>query len=373
METDVLVVGAGIVGVCAALELIRRGRAVLVVERKEVGAGASGNNAGSMAAQSKLLSMAGVVREAVDMWQELQDELRQEGLDLGYVRSGGLRLAQSREEIEELQRAGAIQRAAGMPVTFLTGEEARSIAPYLGEEVMAANWCPEDGFCDVLHAMHSLAVVLRNRGATIWTQTEVTSIERDGSGFKVGTTNGPIRAGSVVLAAGVWARELLGLVGVSFPLSVGISVLSVTRRAAPFIGHMITHASHRLTVKQLKVGTVIVGGGWPGEGDYRSDSLLPVCESLRGNWTSAVRAIPALEFLTILRTWAGAQGRSPDNLPLIGEFPSSPGLSIGMCCSPGMLVGPFIGRALAELISTGHTPKGLRRFSPDRFSAVGRG
>lgn len=366
-NTEVLIVGAGVTGICTALELVREGREVLVVERNEVGAGASGNNAGSCAIQNKMLSLVPLAREAVRIWQAWQDELGQENLDLGYVRSGGLRLAETEEEVAELHRSGTAQRALGVPVTFLCDNEARQVASYLGPSVVAANWCPEDGFCDVLHAMSALSTALRRRGGNIWTHTTATSITPHGRGFLIETTRGPVQADRVIIATGIWARDLTHMLGMPIPLQARINILSVTRRAPPMMSHMITHASHRLTMKQLHVGSVLIGGGWQGTGDYSTNRTMPTFESLIGNWKMAVRTVPALRHLEILRSWASADGRSPDDMPLIGPIPGLPGAYIAVCCPGGWTIGPFIARAMARMVRDDHVHELLTPFAPQRF------
>jgi len=369
-EAEVLIVGAGITGLCAALELVRRGREVVVVERREIGAGASGNNAGSCAVQNKPRPLITLARESVQIWGALQENLQTEGLDLGYVRSGGLRLAETQEQVEELELSVDAQRALGVSVQFLSGREAREAAPYLGESVQAANWCPDDGFCDVLHSMAVLPVAVRRHGGAIVTHTEVTAIERVGSSLHVRTSRGSWRAGRVLICAGTWTRDLERTLGVSVPLEPKINILSVTARTAPVVAHMLTHVSHRLTMKQFKIGTVMIGGGWPGVGDYRTYQARPTFESLRGNWQMAVRAVPALAQLNILRSWGGIDGRSPDGLPLVGPVPGLSGAYMAACCPAGWTTGPFIAQQLVEMAETGRVPPVMAPFDPARYNPL---
>lgn len=367
-KTEVLIVGGGVTGLTAGLELRRLGRSVLVVERREVGAGASGNNAGSCALQNKLLPLMPLAVAAVDIWREWQEELAGEGLDVMYRRTGGLRLAESEAEVKVLQNAIVAQRPLGVNTTLLTREETLARAPYLGPNVRAATWCPDDGYCDVLHAMRALETALRRRDGMIWTHTEVTGVERQPHGFVVRTDRGPVQAERLVVAAGAWARDLGGMLGTVIPLNVKINIMSVTGRLPPIMPHMISHASHRLTMKQLPVGTVMIGGGWKGLGDYRSYSVWPTFESLVGNLRLAVAAVPALAGLNILRMWASVDGRSPDDMPLIGSIPGLPGAYIGACCPGGWTIGPFIGRAMAQMVQTDRVPEMLQAFDPARYT-----
>jgi sarcosine oxidase subunit beta len=366
-DTEVLIIGAGVIGLSAGLELLRRRRRVLVVERREVGAGASGNNAGSCALQNKLLPLIPLSLEAVAIWQERQLEFDREGLDLGYVRTGGFRLAETLAQEEDLHRTAAAQRALGVQTEVLSGDEARAMAPYLGPSVRAAAWCPDDGICDVLRAMPALATVYQRRGGTLWTHTEAAGLELARSGYVVQTARGPVRAERVIVAAGVWARDLVEGLGLPVALRVRINILSVTRRVGAVMQHMISHASHKLTMKQLPVGSVLIGGGWQGEGDYRTYRVWPTVASLRGNWQMAARAVPAVRRLEVLRCWASVDGRTPDDMPLIGEVPGLPGVAIGACCPGGWTIGPAIARALAAIVCGEAVPPLAAPFSPARF------
>jgi glycine/D-amino acid oxidase-like deaminating enzyme len=156
------------------------------------------------------------------------------------------------------------------------------------------------------------------------------------------------------------------------PLHVRINILTATLRVAPVMSHIVTHASHKLTMKQLKLGTVLIGGGWQGRGDYRAYKVWPEPTNLALNWQMAVRAVPAVAHLEILRTWAGVEGRSNDDMPLIGPVPGLPGAYIGVTCPGGWTIGPFIAHCLAEMVRTGASPKGLERFDPARYAEAHR-
>jgi len=367
-ETDVLIIGAGVTGVSAGLELARRGRKALIVERREVGAGASGNNAGSCAVQNKPVPLVPLARDAVEIWKALHEELLREGLDLDYTRLGGFRLAESPQEVEALRKSAEYQQSIGVPIEHLSGDEARRRAPYLGPAIAAANWCPNDGYCDVLHAMKALAGAFVRRGGQIWTHTDAIGADPKGDGFLVVTSRGPICARQVFVAGGTWMRDLTGPLAPPAPVTVRINVLTVTPRVATVFPHMITHISHKLTMKQLPVGTIMVGGGWQGGGDYHTYKGEPSFASLVGNWQMAVRAIPALAHLDVLRTWAAFDGRMPDEQPIVGELPQTPGAFVAGYASGGWTLGPLLARCVVTMMCGDATPEIIAPFSPRRFA-----
>src|SRR5262245_53957232 len=119
-EVDVIVVGAGIQGLTTALTLARAGREVAVLERGDPFREASGVNAGSLAVQNKRLPLVPFARAALSQWRRDQDELG----DLGFVSAGGLRVAESVEDVARLRASAAEQAALGLPLEWLGGDAA---------------------------------------------------------------------------------------------------------------------------------------------------------------------------------------------------------------------------------------------------------
>lgn len=109
-EARVCVVGAGVIGVAAALELAERGIDTLVLERGEAGLEASAANAGTLAVQNKPLAALPAALRAVELWAGLSDRL---GIDVEYERRGGFRVAHTEEDVARLEAAVRAQRDAG--------------------------------------------------------------------------------------------------------------------------------------------------------------------------------------------------------------------------------------------------------------------
>src|SRR5690242_12846435 len=147
VRTDVLVIGGGLAGCATAYYLAREGVQVTLLERHDLNSGASGSNAGSLHAQIPhepfLLNgeaWAGtfaptipLMAESIRLWASLGDEL---GADLEVSLQGGLLVAETEAQMQDVERKATIERAAGLPVEILGRAELRALAPYVAEAMV---------------------------------------------------------------------------------------------------------------------------------------------------------------------------------------------------------------------------------------------
>ena len=188
-STDVLIVGGGLAGTSLAYYLAREGVEVVLVERGELNREASGTNAGSFHFQIAIHQLTGsqtenvrerlqtevrLHAEAAEVWQTLEEEL--DGtLDLHIT--GGLMVAETEEELRLLHDKSVIEEEAGLDVRVLEGEELRSFAPYLAEDLLGATFCGQEGHADPARATPLFALRAVQAGAAIRVHAEVTAIE----------------------------------------------------------------------------------------------------------------------------------------------------------------------------------------------------
>src|SRR5215470_14674582 len=122
-DAEVAIVGAGIMGLATGIFLARAGKEVVIVERGEPWREASGVNAGSLAVQNKLLPLIPFTLESLKLWRSAAELF---GADVGFVPSGGLRVATSDEDAHMLAESVAEQRAAGVAAEWLEGPDLRA-------------------------------------------------------------------------------------------------------------------------------------------------------------------------------------------------------------------------------------------------------
>lgn len=371
-----VVIGAGICGLATALFLARDGEDVVVVDRAQPNALASGGNAGSLHAQ--LLSFdhgaraeAGggpavrtlpLQRDSIALWAELQRDL---GVDLEMKITGGLMVGETQAHLRFLADKAAAERSAGIDCHVINGDELRRIEPALSDRFIGAAFCPQEGKINPLVATQAILQAARAAGAQVFSGAEVRAIEQVAEGFEVATSRGTIVARRVVNAAGAFASRIGAMLGVDVPVFGAPLQMVVTEAAAPLISCLVAHADRHLTLKQAANGNFIIGGGWTAGLDPVHQHPRPLLSSLEGNLWVAQHVVPALRKLHVIRSWA-AMNVNIDGAPILGEHPDRRGF-FTVATSNGYTLGPLVGLLTARLVRGRDPGRDLAPFAISRF------
>ena len=359
---DVAIVGGGLLGSVTALKLAEGGMRAVVIERGALCGGASGVNAGTITLQFVEPEAVPYARKGRELWQKAGEWL---GRDLGFVPKGVLTVAFTEAEAELLAAQTVERKAAGAPNEIVTLERAHEIEPALSERPVLVSYCPLDGLIPANLAGLALGHALRRAGVEVREESTVTGIERSATGYILDVDGEPVAAKRVVLAGGAWLVPMARWLGFDLPFGCAINQLIVTERMAPFLGSTIGAARRRLTCKQAPNGSVLIGGGWQGEGDPQRGAVALIPKNLRGNIRLARHCVPALDGARAVRTWLGLQDKSPDGLPVIGPLPGMDNAFIVGCGHSGFTMGPYVARLLADVI-LGREPE-MPLFDPARI------
>jgi len=374
-EADVCIAGGGIMGLCAAIGLAQRGRAVVVLD----GGGHPGSttNAGSLHVQmqSRFIRLetparvAAVKRHmplyvrAVSEWQALAAGL---DADIELSVEGGLMLAETPEQYAFLTAKCAEEQRLGLPVEMLDRAALDRLAPWIGPAAIGAEFCAIEGKMNTLLANPAIERAARRAGAVVVKRCPVSAAARDGAGFRVDTPRGRLRCGQLLLAAGGETGRLAAMFGLRIPVESEPLHMNITEPVAVRIKHLVQHADRQLTLKQARSGQVIIGGGRPAAFVRGRPAVRR--ESMEGNLALALHIAPWLSEARLLRTWAGVNAKT-DGMPVLGEAPGTPGLFLAVSGDAGYSLGPVSGTILAEAM-TGHaTSYPIDDFSPGRFSS----
>ncbi|WP_439533775.1 NAD(P)/FAD-dependent oxidoreductase [Polymorphobacter sp.] len=367
--------------------MARAGARVLLVEAAEINAGASGQNAGSLHFQleRRFLEQGPALAEqaaaivalnalAVEDWRGLEARL---GADLHVVMTGGLMVAETPAEVALLEAKAALEASHGLYTRLIDGDAARALCPALAPHILAACHAPDEGHADPRNVTVALAAAARAAGATLASHTSLVAIERQPGGYRLSleTPQGrrTVTTRQLLIAAGAWTADLARLANLHIPLYPVALQMNVTERVPPCLGQLIQHVGRRLSMKQAHAGNILIGGGWParlaltpggGFDPRRRAEIRP--ESLIANLRAAADTVPMVADLPLIRTWTGITAISADQLPIVGEVPSMPGLYVAAGGS-AFTLGPSFARLLAGAMAGKPDPR-LAIVAPERFN-----
>lgn len=354
---DIAIIGGGIMGCATALHLAQQGMRPIVLDQGDLGQGASGVNAGTLSLQIKRVKLMPYALKGHQEWQAM-------GEAVGFRKTGGYTVAFTEREAELLQERQTLKANAGAPITFVSKRALQEAEPHLSRKVIAASYCPEDGYANASLTGQYYRAKLRDNAVDYHEQAAVIAISKAAGGFELNTAKGMIRATRLLLAAGAWLKPLAQLLDVDLPVQARINTVSVTERMPPLVSSIIGHATGLLTVKQKENGTVLVGGGWQGRGKPQNGRGEVLADSVIPNMALAKYALPALAKARVLRSWTGFEANVPDFYPLAGALPGVENAFVLGCVRGGYTIGPYIGKLMADYI-LGHEPE-LPLFDPGR-------
>lgn len=362
-ETEIAVIGGGILGISIAWGLRRLGHDVLVIDEGDVAFRASRGNFGLVWVQGKgygLPDYARWTRQSASLWPELSQELETEtNLRLELTQPGGLDFCLSDEEAQEtVSRLQRIQQWLGGDYRFDYIEHTRlkKMVPQIGPDVVGATYCPEDGHVNPLYLLRALYSNYTARGGRVINDAKVGRIEPRDNGFHL-LDGVDIHADKVVLCAGLGNRELAAMVDINAPVEPNRGQVLICERVAPFMQYP------SVQIRQVGEGAIQIGDSKENVGfDDRTTPDVTTRIAHR-----AARIYPLLAHLRIIRTWAALRVMSPDGFPIYQQSPTYPGAFVATCHS-GITLAAVHALVLAPWIGGQPQPELVESFSGERFS-----
>ncbi len=360
-KTEVVVVGAGAVGCSIAYWLAKRGKDVTLVDKEGPGAGTSTANFGLVRASIKEphTYMELNLRSSW-LWPKMVEEL---GEDVDLRQGGGLKLCLTEEQYAKFE--AVLERQRRSPLfegKMISPQEARELQPGISDDIVGAVWSPHDGDCNPIKWVYALARGCKRLGVKVMTDTEVTGFDLDDDNRVTGvfTTQGRIDATYAVNAAGPWAAQVAEMVGVTIGLYPQRGQILVSEPAP-----MICPTPMSL-VRQEPHGQFFMGTTTEDVGFDRSTTA----EAAQKISQNAIRMVPYIKKLSIVRHFAGLRPMPRDGVPFLGPIPHVPGYYIAVGHS-GITLSPIHGKIISDLIVDGETDIPIEDYDPLRYDERG--
>ncbi len=364
-RVDVVVIGGGIVGLMTAWHLAREGVHVVLLEAGDLGAQASGANAGSLHLQiqypefekygedwaTAYAPTLRFLKASIAMWQDLGHSV---GEDLDVKLGGGIVVAREPAQMRLIEAKARVETQVGIETHILGRDELLDIAPYLSDKAIGGGFCAGEGKANPLRATPAIAHAAEAAGAILHRETPVNGLTGRAGAFVVTTPRGTYKADTVINTAGAKAAEISAMLGMQIDLGGFPLQVTVTEPIAPLIPHLIYSAAGKLSLKQAANGGCIIGGGWSAN-VRKHGGLATNPVNFAGNMAMAAGVVPRLAQARTIRSWTAWVNGTPDWRPIIGQAPGIPGFYLALFPWVGFTAGPMTARVIADMVM-GHTP-----------------
>lgn len=368
---DVVVVGAGAIGLACGWRAAQRDLSVLVLDRARAGSGASGVAAGMLAPVTEASFGERILLElnlaSARLWPEFAAELeRESGKLVGYGRGGALVVAADADDARELRRLHEFRRSLDLDAEWLSARECRRLEPRLSPRIAGGILAAGDSYADPPAVVGALTAALDAAGGELVEDVEAAEIvARDGAVAGVRGAGREFAAEQVVVAAGAWSGTIPH--GEAPPVrpvkgqALELRVRAGARRPAERLirtprCYLVSRPDGRVTL-----GATVEDRGF--DAAVTAGGAFALLESAR-------EVLPDVDELELVEARAGLRPGTPDNMPVVGA-----GATGGLIWATGhyrngVLLAPLTADAVADLLTATAAPEWLEATSPLRFVAA---
>ena len=384
----VVIIGGGAVGVSALYHLAKAGWTdCVLLEKNELTSGSTWHAAGNVPTFSSSWSLMNMQRYSTELYRGLADAV---DYPMNYHVTGSLRLAHTKERMQEFERARGMGRYQGMDIEVIGLDAIKARYPFIEtHDLKGALYDPSDGDIDPAQLTQALAKGARDMGAKIVRFCPVTGARREKGQWIIATPEGEIRCEYVVNAAGYRAAEVGNLFGRDVPMMV-MSHQYILFEEIPELAAWSKEAGQKLPLlrdvdtsyylRQEKNGMNLgpyernCRAHWAGHNDPMPDDfsfqLFPDdLDRLEHYLNDAIARVPILGTAGLSKVINGPIPYTPDGNPLIGPMPGVPNAFEACVFTFGIAQGGGAGKVLAEWVTEGQTEWDMWSCDPRRFTA----
>lgn len=390
-NAKVVVIGGGVVGCSVLYHLAKKGWSdCVLLEKNELTAGSTWHAAGNVPTFSTSWGIMNMQRYSTELYARLGDEV---DYPMNYHQTGSIRLAHSKERMQEFERAKGMGKHQGMDLEILSPDEIKERYPFIEtHDIVGALYDPNDGDIDPAQVTQALAKGARDMGATIVRFCPATGVTQDGDGWIVHTEKGDIACDFVVNAAGYYAQTVgewfkpyggrtvpMMVMSHQYVLTDEIPEIEAyskeTGRKLPLLRDVDVSYYFRQEKHGFNIGPyepncrahwVEPSDPMPEDFSFQlwSDDLARIEDIV----ADSMERVPVAATAGISRIINGPIPYAPDGLPLLGPMPGVKNAFEACVFTFGIAQGGGAGKVLAEWIVDGAPEWDMWAVDPRRYT-----
>ncbi|MCD9187153.1 MAG: glycine oxidase ThiO [Pyrinomonadaceae bacterium] len=367
MNSEVLIIGGGVIGLSIAREIHRNGiTQITILERGKIGQESSYAAAGMLAPNAET-GEAGIFTdfctESLSLYAQFAENLFAEtGVDIELDRHGTLFLSFTEKDSAELLHRYEWQKKAGLKVEHLSAQETRKSEPFVSPDVRESLFFPNDWQVENRKLLHALRKYAELNGIEIREDAEIKNIlSENGKVVGAETENEKFLAENVVLATGAWT-SFIKAENLQMPVVKPIRGQMIAFQTAKRLFEKVIYSSRGYLVPRAD-GRILIGATVEDAGFDKNIYDLST-EILR---EAAIEIAPSLGNLQIYENWAGLRPFANNGLPIIGNLPHAENLFIATAhYRNGILLAPLTAKIIAEKLAANRNSEYLEFFRPQQ-------
>jgi len=380
IATKVVIIGGGVAGCSVAYHLAKFGwKDTVLLERDQLTSGTTWHAAGLVGQLGATATITKLRKYSLNLYKELEKKTK---LSTGLKQNGAITIASSKERLQELLRQATAAQLFNVNVEILDKQKVKDLYPVINDQdILGGVYMPEDGQADPVGVTNVLAKAAKMEGVQIFEKTPVTKIlVKDNRITGVETKNGKIDCEYVVLATGMWSRQIGEDIGVSVPLYPNEHFYIITEpiKDLPKDLPVLRDYNNCLYLKE-DAGKMLVGIFEPGAKNAFKDKGIVPNDFSFGEFPDdfdhfepylekSFQRLPLLETAGIRKFFSGPESFTPDTQYLLGE--TSEVKNLFTCCgfnSIGIASSGGAGRVTAEWMINGYMNEDLYSLDIKRF------
>jgi sarcosine oxidase subunit beta len=364
LKTDLLIIGAGIIGVMTAKFLVDKGfRNIVIVEKKYPGSGGTYRCATGIRASFTSLEHVELMKRSISLWPKLSEEL-----GIPYARHGYIWLLSSEEHVELFKKIVSFHNRHGVPTRIIGVDEIREMVPTINtDRLLGGVYDPLAGKANCFKSLLNTLIYIRSKGVKVYDSTRVNKlVVSNGRIIGAETSRGFIEADKILVAAGYGSRELLLTINIDLPLQNMPKHALITEAYKPLFKPLLIDWATASYIVQVLHGGFLIGANIEEKPDTKPRNRIDYLYLAVKIWS---QYFPWLPLVRILRYWTGYYVLTPDHHPVIGPIGEYENLYVATGFSGhGFMMSPAIGEVMSEYIM-GEKPgiPYIENLRPERF------